>query len=522
MKKLPILVGCIFLAATLYAQTAAANLQADVVAEQFHLPVYTLNPAPIAFANVTVVGNGGTSTYYYWLVANYPLGSLAPSGPFSIQTAAGSLSASNYVQISFTNPLGVTSVDVLRTLSPTIPVGACACAVATTVTSGLATDQSASTNAYTVPAPVAATAYTLKLRNEVQSAGVTHLILRQGPSDTLVCDLSIGCNGGLSGTGTAGTFPVWTGMTSLGNSNLTDVGGYGALYSSIGGEAGQSWNLETAGSDPGIIFDTPNNIEFYNNYAAPSGNNAPGVTVHAPNASGSANGGAVQLKGGANGSITGAFISANGAGPSSGGNVVINPGNSGAYIQLGGPVAISGDINFLGSSSGSAIIQVAAAAGTPNPLTLPKSTGAAGSLLTTDGANPQQTAWETVSQPLESSGGVLYLNGSTGTPTLAVNAAAGSGASEDLNTGSSDCCGGFSVTTGTGGTTGTIATLTFSKTYTHIYCVGSYGHATETIPSGTAFSFVADGSTSMLLRVLVTPLTDTTAYFWNYHCDLVN
>ena len=53
-----------------------------------------------------------------------------------------------------------------------------------------------------------------------------------------------------------------------------------------------------------------------------------------------------------------------------------------------------------GSISGFASIQVAAAAGTPNPLQLPLVTGTAGQVLSTNGANPQQLSWTTPSGSL--------------------------------------------------------------------------------------------------------------------------
>lgn len=46
-----------------------------------------------------------------------------------------------------------------------------------------------------------------------------------------------------------------------------------------------------------------------------------------------------------------------------------------------------------GSTSGYAKIQVAATAGSPNPLQLPTATGSAGEVLATDGNNPQQLYW---------------------------------------------------------------------------------------------------------------------------------
>jgi hypothetical protein len=51
-------------------------------------------------------------------------------------------------------------------------------------------------------------------------------------------------------------------------------------------------------------------------------------------------------------------------------------------------------LRIAGSTSGAAVIQTAAAAGSPNPVNLPTSTGASGQVLTTDGANPQQLSWQ--------------------------------------------------------------------------------------------------------------------------------
>jgi hypothetical protein len=50
-------------------------------------------------------------------------------------------------------------------------------------------------------------------------------------------------------------------------------------------------------------------------------------------------------------------------------------------------------IQILGSTSGIARIGAAAVAGTPNIILLPTATGAAGTFLQTNGANPQQTSW---------------------------------------------------------------------------------------------------------------------------------
>jgi hypothetical protein len=50
-------------------------------------------------------------------------------------------------------------------------------------------------------------------------------------------------------------------------------------------------------------------------------------------------------------------------------------------------------LNLSGSTSGSAVMQAAAVAGSPAPIVLPLTTGLAGQLLSTDGGTPQQTSW---------------------------------------------------------------------------------------------------------------------------------
>ena len=162
------------------------------------------NLPPVQSASVQVIGNPGPQTVYYWIVANYLLGQGPMAGPFVALNVPNSLSASNSVTIAPTYPSGVVSVDVLKTLSATAPTGACACAVATGVTSGTVSDQSNSTGAYSV-APVVLDNFELTLDNEVTGAGATHLILRQ--NGTQVADLSVPAGGGTL-TSVATTSPI--------------------------------------------------------------------------------------------------------------------------------------------------------------------------------------------------------------------------------------------------------------------------------------------------------------------------
>ena len=80
---------------------------------------------------------------------------------------------------------------------------------------------------------------------------------------------------------------------------------------------------------------------------------------------------------------------------------------------VGGTLSLDGPLSFVGGSSGSAAIQVAAVAGNPNPIQLPTTTGAAGSFLQTDGGSPQQTSWTPIAHGMQlfTSGGTFTVPG---------------------------------------------------------------------------------------------------------------
>jgi len=157
-------------------------------------------PTPQQVSNVDLVlsGNPGPATNFYWVVSRYPLGNSTPAGPFTITNAPNVLSVSNFVIVNITpvSDAGVT-YDVLKTSTPAMPTGACACAVATNVTSPV-NDQSNSTGAYTVTTFDPNTV-NLTLTNEVQGAGSAHLILRI--NGVFVADLSVPSSGTVTTSG---------------------------------------------------------------------------------------------------------------------------------------------------------------------------------------------------------------------------------------------------------------------------------------------------------------------------------
>lgn len=212
-------------------------------------PVYTLNATPVAGANLQVIGAPGQATWCYWGVANFQIGSVI-SSLGCVQNAPNTLSGSNYVSIlPWGYPPSSASIDILATPTFVQPTGACACAVATGLTTGGTNQQSNTTSAYTVSLLNSAT-FNLVLRNEVVGSASTHLLLRNAFTGALVSDLSSlggGCvplssnvNGVLYLNGT----PVCTS-----NTDFTFSDGAGGAFLRVGG---------VVGGNPGtVIFASP-------------------------------------------------------------------------------------------------------------------------------------------------------------------------------------------------------------------------------------------------------------------------
>lgn len=87
--------------------------------------VQVLTPAlvPVSTVNAQVIGNGGSATYYYWIVARYAAGNATPSNYALVISAPSTLSASNRVRVTWAGVAGATGYDVLRTTTAQLPNG---------------------------------------------------------------------------------------------------------------------------------------------------------------------------------------------------------------------------------------------------------------------------------------------------------------------------------------------------------------------------------------------------------------
>lgn len=147
MKKIfgSLCVLCVLCGEGLSQQQPAQDLVANTLTFKLQNPPQIV---PVSSISLTNLDNPGAGQFCYWIVANYGVGPSAPSGPACIFNGPNSLV--NGIRVSWTapGPAPASSFDVLRTSNTTVPAGACACAIATSVTTFTAVDTGL--NAYTV------------------------------------------------------------------------------------------------------------------------------------------------------------------------------------------------------------------------------------------------------------------------------------------------------------------------------------------------------------------------------------
>lgn len=91
-------------------------------------------PQSVQVTSASSVGAIGLSQYYYWVIANYPIGGVAPANPGFVNNAPSPLTSGNYVSISWNNVSGATNYTILRTFTPNFPGSCSGCLVASGVT----------------------------------------------------------------------------------------------------------------------------------------------------------------------------------------------------------------------------------------------------------------------------------------------------------------------------------------------------------------------------------------------------
>src|ERR1700679_185933 len=136
--------------------------------------------------SLSVVGPLGQSTYYYYIITNYPIGSVA-SNSFIVTNAPTTLTSGNFVQLNWNAIPGATSYTVVRSkTSPSIFTrgsgGSCAsCVIVQNLVATSYADQITPTLPYTL-SPIPASAESIYLDN--QDYSTPHLLYTTllGPS----------------------------------------------------------------------------------------------------------------------------------------------------------------------------------------------------------------------------------------------------------------------------------------------------------------------------------------------------
>jgi hypothetical protein len=171
-----VLCGCLLLFASIAWGQVNNQTATDYIAKRLVFPLIDA-PQSVPSASVSVNGNPGPATYFYWIVSQSLAGASSPAGPFMLSGAPNALSGSNFDQISWQSASNAISYDVLRTTTPFMPAGACNCAVATGITGNSVNDQSNSVNAYTVRELDPSTLQFV-ITNESSGAAVSRLVFR--------------------------------------------------------------------------------------------------------------------------------------------------------------------------------------------------------------------------------------------------------------------------------------------------------------------------------------------------------
>lgn len=194
---------------------------------------------PQAQVSTAVIGNSGGSRYTYWVVTNYPSGSVV-SGPSNVSLAPGVLTPTNYVGVSWTAQSGATSYDLIRLNPPASFGGSCtACAVVVATTATSFSDNGGSLANYSSGSGAVSANGTIYINTRDYSAPQMRQIVNGA-------DSAIGSGGGTPGPpGTAATIAAGTatGLAAGAPPTVTNSGSSSAAVFNFGIPAGATGTL---------------------------------------------------------------------------------------------------------------------------------------------------------------------------------------------------------------------------------------------------------------------------------------
>lgn len=131
-------------------------------------------PSGVMFVNTQRTGNAGNSSFYYWVIANYPIGQASTTVSSLIINAPDSLTGSNFITVFWTAVPNALSYDVLRTSTAAIPGSCSNCSVATGLTGTSYVNNSNTVSSYTY-APVGTAQAQFRLDNQSYTQPVVYL-----------------------------------------------------------------------------------------------------------------------------------------------------------------------------------------------------------------------------------------------------------------------------------------------------------------------------------------------------------
>jgi hypothetical protein len=113
-----------------------------------------LPPAASTQVTAQTVGTPGLARYFYWVIVTYPIGNALPIGPIVITNAPDTITASNYVRISWNTVPGATSYSVIRNTTNVLPASGSNNAVVNNTTATSVNNDNTPLVTYTATAPI--------------------------------------------------------------------------------------------------------------------------------------------------------------------------------------------------------------------------------------------------------------------------------------------------------------------------------------------------------------------------------